>query len=65
MTDWMDDQANYIIPIMLDAKQEFPQGGMKVMECPKCKDKLTLVVSSYNQHCHGNCKTEGCLNWME
>ena len=65
MSEWMDDQANYIIPIMLNAKEEFPKGGMKVMECPKCKGDLTIMVSSENLHCHGNCKTKDCLNWME
>lgn len=65
MSDWMDDQANHIIPIMLEAKQEFPEGGMKQMECPKCSDRLTVLVSSGNLHCHGNCRTPGCLNWME
>jgi len=62
---WLDDVLEYTLPISQAAKLEFLQGGMKTIKCPKCGGELNVVVSTYNQHCHGRCKTDGCLSWME
>lgn len=35
------------------------------VECPACRGKLHLSISSYNGHVHGHCETEGCVSWME
>lgn len=37
----------------------------EVIECPVCKGRLHLSISSYNNHVHGRCETEGCVSWME
>lgn len=65
MSDWMDEMASYVVPAIMDAKKELPEGGTKTMKCPKCQGKLAVVVSRVNKHCHGRCKTKDCLSWME
>ena len=37
----------------------------EVIECPACKGRLHLSISSYNGHVHGRCETEHCVSWME
>lgn len=37
----------------------------EVIECPACKGRLHLSISSYNGHVHGRCETDGCVAWME
>jgi hypothetical protein len=37
----------------------------EVVECPICKGRLHLSISSYNSHVHGKCETPGCVSWME
>lgn len=37
----------------------------EVVECPACKGRLHLSISSYNGHVHGKCETAGCVSWME
>lgn len=37
----------------------------EVIECPACKGRLHLSISSYNGHVHGRCETDGCASWME
>lgn len=34
-----------------------------IIKCPACKGKLHWIKLGKNNHIHGKCKTEGCLNW--
>lgn len=37
-----------------------------VITCPVCKTgKLHYSIASYNGHCHAQCTTPDCCNWME
>lgn len=41
-------------------------GGYGEIDCPVCKTgKLAFKVSAYNGHLWGQCKTDGCVSWME
>ncbi len=46
-------------------KEHKGKGYAGIIECPACKGKLHLSISSYNGHAHGRCETSGCVNWME
>jgi len=35
------------------------------IKCPVCGHSLDYKISEYNGHCHGQCRTEDCLTWME
>lgn len=37
----------------------------EIVECPACKGRLHLSISSYNGHVHGHCSTPDCVSWME
>lgn len=53
-------------PIAVEMKVKYAEeGGQEVVECPVCKGRLYVSVSSYNGHCHGSCETDGCLHWRE
>lgn len=41
------------------------KSAVEVVECPACRGRLHLSISSYNGHVHGRCETEGCVEWME
>ena len=63
------DMSNYIKALKVawdwKVKPKPEQDRHDVIECPICKGKLHLSQSSYNGHCHGQCETEGCVQWME
>ena len=46
-------------------KEHKGKGYAGIIECPACKGKLHLSISSYNGHAHGRCETSNCVNWME
>jgi len=53
-----------ITPIVEQARAEFPDGGMKVIDCPKCTSKLTVLVNSApNRRSAGICQSGDCLHW--
>lgn len=41
------------------------KSAQEIVECPACKGKLHLSISSYNGHVHGKCETADCASWME
>jgi hypothetical protein len=41
------------------------KSASEVVECPECKGRLHLSISSYNGHVHGHCETADCVSWME
>lgn len=41
------------------------KSASEIIECPACKGRLHLSISSYNGHVHGHCATKGCVSWME
>jgi hypothetical protein len=41
------------------------KSAQEVVECPACKGRLHLSISSYNGHVHGRCETDECVSWME
>lgn len=41
------------------------KSASEVVECPACKGRLHLSISSYNGRVHGKCETAGCVSWME
>lgn len=41
------------------------RSASEIVECPACKGRLHLSISSYNGHVHGHCETEHCVSWME
>lgn len=41
------------------------KGFAGIVECPECKGKLHMTVSSYNGHTRGRCATERCFSWIE
>lgn len=55
-----------IAPIRKQVKAGGKSVGM-LIDCPACGGTKTLGLSfsSYNWHCHGRCKTPGCVSWME
>lgn len=46
-------------------KKHKGKSAQEVVECPACKGRLHLSISSYNGHVHGKCETDGCVSWME
>ncbi len=40
-------------------------GGSSSLACPVCGGTLRYNVADYNGHMHGQCDTEGCVQWME
>jgi hypothetical protein len=63
--DKLMENMKLVYPLISKFKQENPSGGQGEVECPVCKGVMQYSVSGYNLHCHGKCKTEGCLSWME
>ncbi|WP_415912430.1 hypothetical protein [Neptuniibacter sp. QD37_11] len=57
--------AEHLMMLIPEVKAKLAGGGNDTLECPVCKGKLHVSVSSHNGHCHGSCETEGCLSWME
>ena len=35
-----------------------------ILECPICGKELHYRISCWNEHIHGQCEDENCLNWM-
>ncbi len=53
-------------PLIRSMKTKYRQSGFAgVVECPVCKGKLHMSVSSYNGHTRGKCETENCVAWIE
>lgn len=55
-----------LTPLLREMKAKHRKTGFSgVVECPVCKGKLSLGVSSYNGHTRGKCETKDCLAWIE
>lgn len=52
-------------PLVEDLKDNNPEGGNGVVECPVCKNKLHWTISNYNGHIHMYCETKNCVNFIE
>lgn len=52
-------------PLIRKLKAENPNGGSGSVECPACTGKFNYTISSYNNHMHAKCETEGCISFME
>lgn len=49
-----------------EMRKKYRRTGYRgIVECPVCKGKLHMSVSSTNGHTMGKCETEECLNWIE
>jgi len=66
---WEEDHMNTMWAVMTGIRpwRDAHKGrsAQEVVECPACKGRLHLRISSYNGHVHGHCETEGCARWME
>ena len=70
MTDDEEDLAcrkkmRIVLAAISPWRNSLPRGKQTVIECPICRGKLHLSQSSYNGHVHGQCETDGCVEWME
>ena len=61
----MDTLGTVMQGIMPWRKANKGRSAQEVVECPACKGKLHLSISSYNSHVHGHCETDGCVSWTE
>ena len=41
------------------------EGDSGSVECPTCKGRLSWRRDNHNGHLHGQCETDGCLQWMQ
>lgn len=60
------EKFSKVTPLISRLKKEHAGkswGGIE--ECPVCKGKLHLSISSYNGHTRGTCETVNCLGWIE
>ncbi len=57
----MSDLERYIEPAITLARTELPNGGVKVIDCPKCTSKLTILISSINDRAGARCQAGNCL----
>lgn len=66
---WQDARMNKLGVVMTGImpwrKANKGKSVAEVVECPACKGRLHLSISSYNGHVHGRCETAGCVSWME
>lgn len=66
---WSDDRFALLVKVMKGIKpwreKHLGKSHSEVVECPGCKGRLHLSISSYNGHVHGRCETDGCVAWME
>lgn len=54
------------VPLITGMKARYRnRSGQETVECPACKGRLHMTISSINGHVWGRCDTEGCLAWME
>ena len=66
--DWLEDivkKMQIASPIIKKLKYDNPDGGIGVIKCPVCSGDLHYSVAACNNHVHGRCETDDCLNWME
>jgi len=61
--EFMQHAAGSLLAIQRARK--IGKGRAGVIECPICRGKLSVAVSSFNGHTQGRCATEGCLQWIE
>ena len=67
--NWHNEHMDKMRKVMVgikpwrDAHQN--ESFQEVVECPVCKGRLHLSISSYNSHVHGNCASDDCVSWME
>lgn len=61
----MDKMRLVMVGIAPLRKEYKGKGYAGIIECPACKGRLHLKISSYNNHAHGRCETPDCVNWME
>ena len=59
------EKMRVVFEAILPWRNSLPRGKQTVVDCPICKGKLHLSQSSYNGHVHGQCETNGCVEWME
>ena len=59
------ENMKIVSPLISRLKKENKNGGNGKIECPICNGILHYAVAALNNHCHGKCETDGCLNWME
>jgi len=57
----MNDTEKYIEPAIALAREELPDGGVKVMTCPKCYSKVTILIATENDKTALRCQTGTCL----
>lgn len=66
---WQDERMNKLGVVMTGImpwrKANKGKSVAEVVECPACKGRLHLSISSYNGHVHGRCETADCVSWME
>ncbi len=66
---WIEGRINVLGTVMKSIRPwrnaHKGQSAREVVECPACKGRLHLSISSYNGHVHGGCETDGCVSWME
>ena len=66
---WIDERMNVLGKVMQGIRPwrdaHKGQSAQEVVDCPACKGRLHLSISSYNGHVHGRCETVGCVSWME
>lgn len=65
---WVSDAIERIKksqPLIQQLKEDHPDGGSGVADCPCCSGKLHWGIAACNGHSHGRCETEDCLSWME
>lgn len=67
--EWHEQRMNVMRTVMVGIKpwRDAHKGcsAQEVIECPACKGRLHLSISSYSGHVHGRCETENCASWME
>lgn len=67
--EWHEQRMNVMRTVMTGIRpwRDAHKGrsAQEVVECPACKGRLHLSISSYNGHVHGRCETQHCASWME
>lgn len=52
-------------PWVKQKKEDHPNGGSGIDDCPICGKKIKWTIVAYNGHMRAHCETEGCLQFVE
>jgi len=68
-------QFEKVLPLIKQIKDEHNESWSGVVKCPVCGNDLLILLNcvrseyedptALQKHCHGRCKTEDCVGWME